>query len=152
MSLLAEVALQESPSGRTPGAFAPLAEGGRSDSPLGGAHSDLGPGERLALSSALYNEACVHALDGQAPKALGALAEAIDAGFDLPELLETDPDFASLRHCPGTGNWSPRPGRRAESEPHERARSALAVTKPYRFDFELPDLGGKMVSSVRLRG
>ena len=119
---------------------------------LAAAHKDLSPGERLALSSALYNEACAHAVDGQARKALGALAEAIDAGFDLVELLETDPDLDSLRALPRFRELKataeargPNPGARAGQE-------ALASSRPYRFDFELPDLGGKTVSRSDFKG
>ena len=38
---------------------------------LAAAHKDLSPGERLALSSALYNEACARAVDGQAREGAG---------------------------------------------------------------------------------
>ena len=119
---------------------------------LAAAHKDLSPGERLVLSSALYNEACVRAVDGQAQKALGALAEAIDAGFDLVELLETDPDLDSLRALPRFRELKTKAEHKARIRARERARRSLAVSRPYRFDFELPDLGGKTVSRSDFEG
>ena len=47
-----------------------------------------------------YNVACGYALLGRADDALAELSRAIDAGFDHPELLERDPDLASVRDDP----------------------------------------------------
>jgi Flp pilus assembly protein TadD len=47
--------------------------------------------------TALYNAACVHALQGDADAAFAALDQAIAAGFHHAEHLEKDADLASLR-------------------------------------------------------
>ena len=67
------------------------------------------------------------------------------------ELLETDPDLDSLRASPRFRELKTR----AEHEARIRARAGqdvLAGSRPYRFDFELPDLGGKTVSTSDLEG
>ncbi len=150
--LLAEVTTQRAIRLEGPESSTLLLEAAATMRRLAVAHKDLGPGERLTLSSTLYKEACVHARDRQARKALGALAEAIDAGFELVELLETDPDLDTLRALPGFRELKATAEQKARIRTRERARSALAVSKPYRFDFELPDLGGKMVSRSDFAG
>lgn len=150
--LLAEVTSQRAGRLERPESLSLLLEAAATMRRLAAAHKDLGPGERLALSSALYNEAWVRAVDGQARKALGALAEAIDAGFDLVELLETDPDLDLLRALPGFQELKTTAEHKARIRARERARRSLAGSKPYRFDFELPDLGGKTVSRSDFKG
>ncbi len=150
--LLAEVTSQRAGRLERPGSLSLLLEAAATMRRLAAAHKDLGPGERLALSSALYNEACVRARDRQARKALGALAEAIDAGFDAVEMLDTDPDLDSLRALPGFRELKATADHKARIRARERARRSLASSKPYRFDFQLPDLGGKMVSRSDFAG
>jgi beta-lactamase regulating signal transducer with metallopeptidase domain/tetratricopeptide (TPR) repeat protein len=50
--------------------------------------------------ASLYNTACALALDGQDSAALDALREALDAGFDDPELMRRDGDLDSIRALP----------------------------------------------------
>lgn len=150
--MLAEVTTQRALRLERPASSSLWLEAAETMRRLAAAHTDLGPGERLVLSSALYNEACARAVDGQARKALGALAEAIDADFDLVELLETDPDLASLRALPRFRELKTTAVRKARIRARERATRSLAGSEPYRFDFELPDLGGKTVASSDFKG
>jgi tetratricopeptide (TPR) repeat protein len=48
----------------------------------------------------LYNTSCALALDGQSPAAFAALREALEAGFDDPELMRRDGDLDSIRPLP----------------------------------------------------
>ena len=50
--------------------------------------------------SAMYNLACAYALKGDRAPALEWLEKSINAGFDDPEKLQSDPDIASLRAEP----------------------------------------------------
>lgn len=52
------------------------------------------------LTTALYNEACSLALGGQKDRAFAALSELVDRGFNAPQSLRDDSDFASLREDP----------------------------------------------------
>lgn len=47
-----------------------------------------------------YNLAAIHALRGHHDKAIDALTRAQDRHFGFPDLLESDPDLAQLRHHP----------------------------------------------------
>jgi tetratricopeptide (TPR) repeat protein len=47
-----------------------------------------------------YNVACLHALEGQAERALDELAEVLRAGFTNRAWIGRDPDLASLRDLP----------------------------------------------------
>jgi hypothetical protein len=59
----------------------------------------LGTGHPQTLGS-LYNLACVQALLGDLTAAKASLRAAVDAGFAEVDLLEQDPDLASLRGDP----------------------------------------------------
>jgi beta-lactamase regulating signal transducer with metallopeptidase domain/tetratricopeptide (TPR) repeat protein len=50
--------------------------------------------------TALYNQACAHALAGDRQAALDSLSKALAAGFDQPDLFKTDDDLDSLRGDP----------------------------------------------------
>ena len=56
--------------------------------------------------TALYNQACAHALAGERAAALDSLSKAIAAGFDQPGLFKTDDDLDSLRGDPEFGRLS----------------------------------------------
>ncbi len=56
--------------------------------------------DKAMQRKALYNAACCHALDGKVDLALVRLDAAIAAGFRDVELLEKDPDLASLHGDP----------------------------------------------------
>jgi choline-sulfatase len=58
-----------------------------------------------------YNMACLRALGGEPDAALALLGQAVDRGFGLTKLLETNEDFDSLRTLPG---WAPLNARAAE--------------------------------------
>lgn len=51
-----------------------------------------------------YNLACLDALDGDVAPAMAALDEAVARGLALPDLLDDNDDFASLRATP---QWAP---------------------------------------------
>jgi tetratricopeptide (TPR) repeat protein len=61
------------------------------------ARSDLPTRNR---STALYNLACAHALEGHKDAALGRLEEAVAAGFTSASEISSDPDLESLRQDP----------------------------------------------------
>src|SRR5262249_43063369 len=67
---------------------------------------DLNDDERALLGAALYNEACTYAVENQRDKAMASLAEAIDAGFDQPDLVAEDEELASIRKAPGFAELS----------------------------------------------
>jgi tetratricopeptide (TPR) repeat protein len=60
----------------------------------------LTPEERHLLPTVLYNESCAEALYGQAAKALDALEDAINSGFNEFDLMATDVDLESIRGQP----------------------------------------------------
>lgn len=51
-------------------------------------------------ATALYNIACVHALQGNADKAFAALDQSIKAGFSMADHMKKDEDLASIRNDP----------------------------------------------------
>ena len=88
--------------------------------------------------TAYYNAACSYALDRQRSRSLGALSEAIDAGFGRLDLLQSDTDLNAIRddgplpppaaegdaHGPGRGGprFAARALRPARGVEHDRRR------------------------------
>ena len=71
---------------------------------LAAAHKDLNPAEVLALNSALYNEACARAVDGQAQKALGRWPRPSTRASTWWSCWRPIPTSTRSGHCPGSGS------------------------------------------------
>jgi thiol-disulfide isomerase/thioredoxin len=106
---------------------------------------ELTPEERTLAPVILYNEACTLALNGEAARAVVSLAEAFDAGFGRVDLLGSDPELEQLRRLPEFQALQRAAERRF-------VEAQLAATKPYPFDFRLPDLDGKPVALADVKG
>ena len=52
------------------------------------------------VSTSLYNEACAMSRDGKKDQALDLLRRALDAGFDQPDLFDSDDDLDNVRKDP----------------------------------------------------
>jgi thiol-disulfide isomerase/thioredoxin len=116
------------------------------------AKPDLSDEEKLLLSNALYNEACVFALENQADKALASLREAFAAGFDNVSLLATDVDLQALRQLPEFQSLLGQAREALQKRCREESREELARHLPFSLDFSLPDLTGKTVSLGDYKG
>ena len=77
---------------------------------------------------ALYNAACSLALGGKKDEAIAALRELADKGYNNPEFLRNDADFASLKDDPRMGRILAKMEKTAEKNP---PRAVWA--KPYTF-------------------
>ncbi len=112
---------------------------------LRAAYPDLDASEKQTLASALFNEACAYAITGETARVVPALSEAHAAGFDDLAHLDLDPDLDPFRSDPAF---------KAVLDKMERERAArvLESTKPFPFDFKLPDPNGKVVSMAEYKG
>ena len=115
-------------------------------------YKDLSPLERQHVVPLLYNEACSYALEGQPEKALDALADAIEAGFDQPEQVATDDDLVSIRKTPRFAELRRKLDRNLRERDAAAAKSILAQTTSFPFRFELLSLDGKKVALDDLKG
>ncbi|MFO0909550.1 MAG: TlpA disulfide reductase family protein [Isosphaeraceae bacterium] len=106
---------------------------------------ELTPEERALLPVAFYNEACTLVMNGEFPRAIRVLAEAYDAGFSRPELLETDQELEPLRNIPEFQRLRAVVERRS-------LEVQIAATQPIPFNFRLPDLDGKPVALADVKG
>lgn len=113
---------------------------------------DLNPAELNLLRVALYNEARVLATEGKADPAVASLKEAIEAGFSSVELLRTDDAFTSLRKSAAFPELLKSVEAAARKQVNTKVKALLDETKPFDFEFSLPDLEGKTVSSADYRG
>jgi hypothetical protein len=77
-----------------------LQESARSMRQLRARFARLSAEETQRLQIALYNDACAEALNEHPEKALKALEEAMDAGYEDREHLINDPDLNSLHDLP----------------------------------------------------
>lgn len=78
---------------------------GRARHELGAHEAALAAYERVAEASryrpaALYNAACIHALEGRLDESLAGLHRAVEAGFRAASWMERDPDLEALRGDP----------------------------------------------------
>ncbi len=112
----------------------------------------MSPPERKLLEEALYNEACTYAVEGKKEQAMKSLTEAVNAGFDQSETIATDLELDSLRRLPEFQKLKKKVEEKAVAQAKEHAKEALANTKPFKFDFELPDLNGKKVALADFKG
>lgn len=108
--------------------------------------------ERAVCSLVFYNQACAYSKQNETDKALTALQNALDAGFDDFAQLDDDERLAALRGQPEfaqqRAGWETRAYERAVVE----MRSQLAEFQTYPFDFTLPDLDAKEVKLADFKG
>jgi cytochrome c biogenesis protein CcmG, thiol:disulfide interchange protein DsbE len=104
------------------------------------------------LSSILYNEACTYAIEGQSEKALDSLAAAIDLGFGVVDLLDSDAELNAIRKSPRYLELRAKAEENAHIEAERKARKLYAETKTFPLNFALPDLDGKAVSLSDVEG
>jgi hypothetical protein len=71
-----------------------------------------------------YNLACLRALGGDPHAAMSLLDEAIQLGFRLPQLLDANEDFTSLRGLPNGPRSSPAPASAPARRGRERDQGA----------------------------
>jgi thiol-disulfide isomerase/thioredoxin len=119
---------------------------------LRSAYPKLTEQEAVELPAILYNEACVLALQGETEKAMAALEDAFNSGFQDLDLLTKDPDLDALRSLPAFNTLMKEALARLAAKAKEHARQLLAEHKPFDFDFALPDLDGKTVSRKDFAG
>lgn len=82
------------------------------------------------LRTALYDGACSLALAGETDRAIGALIELVDVGYNDPGQLSADPDFASLR---GDSRWPDivkRATDNAKKNPPKKYKSPYTLLPP----------------------
>jgi|GEM_PF-399484 len=104
------------------------------------------------LRIALYNEAVAWAAREKPEKALASLEDAVEAGFASRELLKTDKELGPIRNDPRFETLLKKVDEQARLQVKARVKSLFEGPKPESFEFELPDLQDKMVSSRDFRG
>ena len=99
------------------------------------------------VSTSLYNEACAMSRDGKKDQAIELLRRSLDAGFDQPDLFDTDDDLDNVRTDPrfaaladeaaelslpsyGNGPWSSR-SRSTRARWREAARGFAAYAEKH---------------------
>ena len=106
---------------------------------------DLDAEQRSALPTILYNEARSLALRGESARALRALSDALNAGFEGLEHIDADDDLNTLRKLPEFQALL----RRLE---HRRVVAMLAASRRYPFDVRLKTLDDKPFHLADLHG
>jgi thiol-disulfide isomerase/thioredoxin len=119
---------------------------------LRAAHPGLNPNEKNVLLHALYNEACAEALQGQVDKALAALKDCVESGWNDMDHIDKDKDFDGIRKDPKFVALHKELSEKIASRSLENTRKLLAEQKPFDFDFTLPNLDGKKVSKKDFAG
>src|SRR5262249_20150816 len=115
---------------------------------LRAAYPELNPLEKGLLAMSLYNEACAESVAGHKDKALVSLDDALQSGFQDFDLGTTDKDLDSLRSLAKLKSVVST----GENRLLARLKNELAASKPADFDFSLPSMDGKIVSSKDFAG
>lgn len=113
---------------------------------------ELNAMELNLLRVALYNEARVLATDGKTAKALESLRESIEVGFSNADGLRSDEAFGPIRKESEFTELVKRVEDSARTQVKTKVKALFAENKPATFDFSLPNLDGKAVSSADYRG
>lgn len=115
------------------------------------AHPNQNARERAMLATWFYNEGCALAMARETDKALASINDAVDFGFPQLQLLETDPDLASVRDKPAFRDLQKRAANLVKTRNRSTAKQMLAEQKP--FTFNRPDASSnKIVSSASFKG
>jgi thiol-disulfide isomerase/thioredoxin len=101
---------------------------------------------------AMATEARVLASEGKLDEALARLKEAADAGFASPGSLAPLDAIEALAGRAEYQALAARIAAKADVQARERARATLAESRPFPFDFRLPDLDGKERTLGELKG
>ncbi len=119
----------------------------------------LSPQETATISGAIYNEACVLSKTAKLDEAIKSLGAALDLGFSDLKLLDEDPDLAALRDLEAFKELRAKSmeliaaKERLEAEKQKKEiLTSLANSKPFDFDFELPDVDAKPTKLSDLKG
>ena len=108
--------------------------------------------EQAVCAQVFYNQACALSKQDQPDKALAALQNAFDSGFDDFSQLDDDEDLESLRRRPEfaqqRAGWETRAYERAVVE----VRHELQEFQTYPFDFALPDLDANDIKLADYKG
>ena len=115
-------------------------------------YKDLTAQEREVVAPYLYDEACTYALEGKPEKAMDTLADAVDSGLDVPEMVATDGDLDSIRKLPRFADLLKKLEQNARAQATRAAKRILAEAAPFAFHFELPSIQGKTVNLDDLKG
>lgn len=112
------------------------------------AHPDLEPNERSLVGFARYREAGVLAAEGAIGPAIEALRGAVAVGFRNADAFRNDPALAPLRGRPEFAAILADISRQTR----ERIAGLLAANAPFPFQFNLPDVDGKVLGTDDLKG
>lgn len=100
----------------------------------------------------IYNEACSLAVDGEKEKALKALGEAMELGFNDFAQIEKDEDLASLRDGADFKKFLEEQKALAAKRMVDEAKEEVKAYTSFDFDFDTKDLSGEEVSLKGLKG
>ncbi len=94
-----------------------------------------------------YNEACTLAQNGETARAVKALSEALETGFQTLERIDNDEELDPIRKIPEFIALQ-----KGLEMVNIAALMAQTASTPFKFDFRLPDLDGKPLALESLKG
>lgn len=114
--------------------------------------NDLTEQERTLLPLILYHEAVALARQNKTEPALKSLGEAVDAGFTNAKKVSAEPALESVRKLPPYHDLVERMAAQLKKRADERMKTILSEKAKFPFEFSLPGLDDKTVSSADFRG
>ena len=109
---------------------------------------DVKPQEQMFLMRATVGDARASALEGKPKDALPPIKKLVAAGMDDLDMIEGEPDFASVRALPEYAEIQQAMAEKMKAD----VVKELADSKSYPFDFTLDDLDGKPVKLADSKG
>ncbi len=115
-------------------------------------YPDLTSYEKRFAARSRLGEARALALEGKTQESLGAIKEAIAAGFDDFEAIESEKDLETVLKLPELRDAIASAYRAKVAEEKQAVAEEISQQKPYPFDFQLKDTDEKTVSLADSKG
>jgi thiol-disulfide isomerase/thioredoxin len=115
-------------------------------------YKDPKPNERAFGTRSLIGEARALALEGKVKESLETVKQAMAAGFEDVDVIESEKDFEPVRKLPELQTMLETAHKAMLAQAKKEVAEEISQAKPFPFDFELKDTNDKTVTLAEYKG